>query len=128
MIYAQPGTDDSIITFKPHYDNFIGGEWVKPINGEYFDNISPVNGKPYCKAASSTEADINLALDAAHNVRASWASTSVTERANILHKIADRREQNHQYLAIAETWENGKPVRETLAINQATHSNILLNN
>ncbi|MEH6531955.1 MAG: aldehyde dehydrogenase family protein [Photobacterium frigidiphilum] len=115
MIYAQPGTDNSVITFKSHYDNYIGGEWVKPVSGEYFDNISPVNGQMYCQVARSTEADINLALDAAHNVRAAWAATSVTERSNILLKIADRIEQNLEYLAVAETWENGKPVRETLA-------------
>ncbi|EAS44045.1 aldehyde dehydrogenase [Photobacterium profundum] len=115
MIYAQPGTDNAVITFKSHYDNYIGGEWVKPVSGEYFDNISPVNGQMYCQVARSTEADINLALDAAHNIRATWAATSVTERSNILLKIADRIEQNLEYLAVAETWENGKPVRETLA-------------
>ncbi|CAG22182.1 aldehyde dehydrogenase family protein [Photobacterium profundum] len=114
MIYAQPGTDNAVITFKSHYDNYIGGEWVKPVSGEYFDNISPVNGQMYCQVARSTEADINLALDAAHNIRATWAATSVTERSNILLKIADRIEQNLEYLAVAETWENGKPVRETL--------------
>ena len=115
MIYAQPGTDNAVITFKSHYDNYIGGEWVKPVSGEYFDNVSPVNGQMYCQVARSTEADINLALDAAHNIRAAWAATSVTERSNILLKIADRIEQNLEYLAVAETWENGKPVRETLA-------------
>ncbi|MGF1873977.1 aldehyde dehydrogenase [Photobacterium frigidiphilum] len=115
MIYAQPGTDNAVITFKSHYDNYIGGEWIKPVSGEYFDNISPVNGQMYCQVARSTEADINLALDAAHNIRAAWAATSVTERSNILLKIADRIEQNLEYLAVAETWENGKPVRETLA-------------
>ncbi|MEJ2763418.1 aldehyde dehydrogenase family protein [Photobacterium sp. MCCC 1A19761] len=115
MIYARPGTENAVITFKSHYDNFIGGEWVKPVGGEYFDNISPVNGEAYTKVARSGEADINLALDAAHNARASWAATSVTERANILLKIADRIEQNIEKLAVAETWENGKPVRETLA-------------
>ncbi len=116
MIYAQPGTDNAVITFKPQYDNYIGGEWIKPVSGEYFDNTSPVNGKTYCQVAKSGgEADINLALDAAHSVRASWAATSVTERSNILLKIADRIEQNIELLAVAETWENGKPVRETLA-------------
>lgn len=115
MIYAQPGSENAVVSFKSHYDNYIGGEWVKPRGGEYFDNTSPINGQAYCKVARSSEADINLALDAAHNVRAKCTKTSVTERANILLKIADRIEQNLEELAVAETWENGKPVRETLA-------------
>jgi len=115
MIYAQPGSQDSVVNFKTHYDNFIGGEWVKPVSGEYFENTSPVNGQAYCQVARSGEADINLALDAAHQARPSWAATSVTERSNILLKIADRIEQHIEELAVAETWENGKPVRETLA-------------
>jgi acyl-CoA reductase-like NAD-dependent aldehyde dehydrogenase len=115
MLYAQPGTEGSVVTFRENYENYIGGEWVKPVSGEYFDNISPVNGQVYCKVARSNEADINLALDAAHNIRAKWAATSVTERSNILLKIADRIEQHIEELAVAETWENGKPVRETLA-------------
>ncbi|ORT48602.1 aldehyde dehydrogenase [Vibrio sp. qd031] len=114
MIYAQPGSADSNVSFKSHYDNFIGGEWVKPVEGQYFDNPSPVNGQPYCKVARSGEKDITLALDAAHAVRESWANTSVGERSNILLKIADRIEANLEELAIIETWENGKPVRETL--------------
>ncbi len=83
MIYAQPGTDNAIVSFKSHYDNYIGGEWVKPVDGEYFDNTSPVNGKPYCKVARSKAADISLALDAAHNIRPQWAKRSVTERSNL---------------------------------------------
>lgn len=116
MIYAQPGSHDSVVNFKTHYDNYIGGEWVKPVSGEYFDNTSPVNGQAYCKVARSGEADINLALDAAHNVRASWAATSVTERSNILLKIADRIEQHLEELAVAETWKTAnqyvKPLRQ----------------
>ncbi|MDN3611879.1 aldehyde dehydrogenase family protein [Vibrio ostreicida] len=115
MIYAQPGHQDSIVNLKSHYDNFIGGEWVKPVSGHYFENISPINGQVYCQVARSTQADIDLALDAAHKVRQSWATTSVAERSNLLLKIADRIEQNIEELAVAETWENGKPVRETLA-------------
>ncbi len=115
MIYAQPGTEGSVVSFNSTYNNFIGGEWVAPVKGEYFDNLSPVNGKAFCKVARSTEEDINLALDAAHAARASWGSTSVAERSNILLKIADRVEQHLEELAVAETWENGKPVRETLA-------------
>ncbi|MBL4288316.1 acetaldehyde dehydrogenase ExaC [Vibrio fluvialis] len=115
MIYAQPGTNNAIFNFKSHYDNYIGGQWVKPVNGEYFDNISPVNGQVYCQVARSGAEDINLALDAAHEVRAQWGKTSVAERANVLLKIADRVEANLEKLAFVETWENGKPIRETLA-------------
>ncbi len=115
MIYAQPGTNNAIFNFKSHYDNYIGGQWVKPVNGEYFDNISPVNGQVYCQVARSGAEDITLALDAAHEVRAQWGKTSVAERANILLKIADRVEANLEKLAFVETWENGKPIRETLA-------------
>ncbi|MCK6263687.1 aldehyde dehydrogenase [Vibrio sp. ZSDE26] len=115
MIYAQPGHQDSVVSFNSHYDNYIGGEWVAPVEGKYFDNGSPINGENFCKVARSGEADINLALDAAHSARASWAATSVTERSNILLKIADRIEEHLEELAVAETWENGKPVRETLA-------------
>jgi acyl-CoA reductase-like NAD-dependent aldehyde dehydrogenase len=115
MIYAQPGTEGAIVHFKSHYDNFIGGEWIKPIDGEYFANISPVNGKPFCQVARSKEADVNLALDAAHKIRATWAATSVTERSNLLLKVADRIETHLEELAVVESWENGKPVRETLA-------------
>jgi len=114
MVYAQPGTDGSLITFKERYNNFIGGEWVAPVNGQYFDNPSPVNGQVYCQVARSDAQDIGLALDAAHAARASWAATSVTERSNMLLKIAERIEQNLEYLAVAEAWENGKAIRETL--------------
>lgn len=114
MIYAQPGTSESTITFNAQYQNYIGGEWVNPSRGEYFDNLCPVNGKVYCQVARSTEEDINLALDAAHQARVQWASTSVAERSNILLKIADRIEDNLEELAVVETWENGKPIRETL--------------
>jgi aldehyde dehydrogenase len=114
MVYAQPGTDGSVITFKERYNNFIGGEWVAPVNGQYFDNPSPVNGKVYCQVARSDAQDIGLALDAAHAAKAAWGATSVTERSNMLLKIADRIEQNLEYLAVAEAWENGKAIRETL--------------
>ncbi|MHB9857024.1 aldehyde dehydrogenase [Streptomyces sp. YIM S03343] len=115
MVYAQPGTDGSIVSFAPRYDNFIGGDWVAPVEGRYFDNISPVNGKVFCEVARSSAADIELALDAAHAASQTWGRASTTERANVLNKIADRIEQNLEKLAVAETWENGKPVRETLA-------------
>jgi len=114
MIYAQPGTTDSIVSFKSVYDNYIGGDWVKPVNGQYFSNVSPVNGLEFCQVARSDEADINLALDAAHKVREAWGTTSAGERSNILLRIADVIEQHIEELAVAETWENGKPIRETL--------------
>ena len=100
-------------TFKPRYDNFIGGKFVAPLGGQYFDNISPITGHPFTQAARSQEADINMALDAAHAAADAWGKTSVTTRANILNKIADRMEQNLDLLAYAETVDNGKPIRET---------------
>ncbi|MBF6328213.1 aldehyde dehydrogenase family protein [Nocardia transvalensis] len=115
MIYAKPGTDGSIVEFARRYDNFIGGEWRAPVEGRYFENPSPVDGETFCEVARSTAADIDLALDAAHAAAEAWGVTSVTERANLLNKIADRIEANLERLAVAETWENGKPVRETLA-------------
>ncbi len=114
MAYAFPNTEGSKVQFKERYENFINGEWTAPVKGEYFDNVTPVTGKPFCQVARSTKEDIELALDAAHAAKASWGKTSVTERANILNKIADRIEENLEMLAVAETWENGKAVRETL--------------
>lgn len=114
MIYAQPGQEGSVVSFKSRYENFIGGEWVAPAEGRYFENITPVTGKPFCEVARSSAADVEKALDAAHAARVGWANTSVTDRANILLKIADRVEQNLEMLAVAETWDNGKAVRETL--------------
>jgi aldehyde dehydrogenase len=101
--------------YKKQYANFIGGEWVKPVGGEYFDNISPITGEPFTSIPRSREADIELALDAAHRAKASWGNTSTTERANILNRIADRMEANLQRLAVAESIDNGKPLRETMA-------------
>jgi aldehyde dehydrogenase len=115
MVYVPPNQDGSKVSFRAKYDNFIGGEWVKPVKGQYFANVSPVNGKPFCEIARSTAEDVELALDAAHKAKAAWGKTSPTERANILNKIADRMEANLEKLAVAETWDNGKPVRETLA-------------
>lgn len=114
-VYAAPGQPDSLVTFKSRYENYIGGEWVPPVNGKYFENISPVNGKVFTEVAQSTAEDVELALDAAHKAKESWGRTSVAERALILNKIADRMEQNLEMLAVAETWDNGKAVRETLA-------------
>ncbi|GEB63088.1 aldehyde dehydrogenase [Sinomonas atrocyanea] len=114
-VYAFPGTEGSKVTFKDRYENYIGGEWVAPVGGEYFENITPVTGKVICEVARSQAADIELALDAAHKAAPGWGKTSVAERALILHRIADRIEENLELLAVAETWDNGKPVRETLA-------------
>lgn len=115
MIFANPGSPDSLITFKSQYQNYIGGEWVAPVGGQYFDNVSPVNGAVFCQIPRSDRRDIDLALDAAHAAREAWGKTSVTERSNILLKMADRVEANLEMLAVAETWDNGKAVRETLA-------------
>lgn len=115
MIYAQPGKPGSKVTFKPRYENYIGGKWIAPVKGEYFENVSPVTGKVFCEIARSTADDIELALDAAHEAKDAWGGTSVAERALILNKIADRIEANLEMLAVAETWDNGKPIRETLA-------------
>lgn len=115
MRYPNPNTDGSNVQYKEKYDNFIGGKWVAPTKGEYFENVSPVDGNVFTKIAKSTPEDLELALDAAHAAKTAWGKTSPSERANILLKIADRLEQNLEMLAVAETWENGKPVRETLA-------------
>jgi len=101
--------------YKEKYDNYIGGKWVKPVDGKYFENVTPISGKPFCEVARSNEKDIELALDAAHAARAAWGKTSTTERANILIKIADRMEQNLELISLAETIDNGKPIRETMA-------------
>lgn len=101
--------------FKPHYDNFIGGKWVAPVKGEYFDNISPIDGKPFTRAARSTKEDIELALDAAHAAFPAWSKTAAATRSNLLLRIADVMEANLDYLARVETVDNGKPIRETSA-------------
>lgn len=115
MIFQPPGHPDSLITFKDRYANFIGGEWVAPKQGRYFANESPVTGENFCEIPRSCDQDIQLALDAAHRAFESFGRTSATERSNLLLKIADTIEQNLEMLAVAETWDNGKGVRETLA-------------
>ncbi|MFZ6639678.1 aldehyde dehydrogenase [Undibacterium sp. TC4M20W] len=101
--------------FAKRYDNFIGGKFVAPVKGEYFENISPVIGQAFCEVARSTAEDVELALDAAHAAKVAWGKTSPADRANILNKIADRMEANLSLLATAETIDNGKPIRETMA-------------
>ena len=115
MLYAYPNTEKSPVQFRKKYDNFINGEWVAPLDGEYFDNSSPIDGKVFCQIARSKEADVEAALDAAHAAKDAWGKTSVTERSNMLLKLADGIEANLEAIAIAESYENGKPVRETLA-------------
>jgi aldehyde dehydrogenase len=106
-IYTSP--------FKSRYDNFIGGKYTSPVNGRYFDNVTPITGEKVCEVARSDAADVDLALDAAHAAKEAWGSKSASERSNILLKIADRIEENLELIATAETWDNGKPIRETMA-------------
>ncbi|NIZ07905.1 aldehyde dehydrogenase [Pseudooceanicola sp. HF7] len=101
--------------FKTRYDNFIGGKFVAPVEGQYFDNITPITGEVVCQVARSGAADVELALDAAHAAKEAWGKTAAAERSNILLKIADRIEENLDIIATAETWDNGKPIRETTA-------------
>ncbi|WP_433725246.1 aldehyde dehydrogenase [Actinoplanes sp. CA-051413] len=114
-IYSPPGSDGAVVSYESRYDHWIGGEYVPPVKGQYFENPSPVNGQNFCEIARGTADDVERALDAAHGAADAWGRTSVSERANILNKIADRMEANLEQLAVAETWENGKPVRETMA-------------
>ncbi len=113
--YAAPGEPGSAVTYRSRYDNFIGGEYVPPVKGQYFENLTPVTGQPFTEVARGTAEDVERALDAAHSAAPAWGKTSPAERANILNRIADRMEANLDALAVAETWDNGKPVRETLA-------------
>jgi aldehyde dehydrogenase len=101
------------LKLKQRYDNFIGGEWVAPVKQQYYVNLTPITGEPLCEVASSSAEDIELALDAAHQAKDAWGRTSVQDRANLLNKVADRMEANIELLANAETWDNGKPIRET---------------
>ncbi|WP_059102859.1 acetaldehyde dehydrogenase ExaC [Shouchella shacheensis] len=113
--YTRPGEEGSLITFKKHYDNYIGGEWRAPVHGRYFENVSPVTGEVFCEIARSNAEDVDLAIDAAHAAKDNWGQTPPAKRAAILHTIADRITENKEMLAVAETWDNGKSVRETLA-------------
>ena len=115
MIYAYPGSEGSVVSFKPKYENFINGQWVAPVKGNYFTNTTPVTGEVICEIPRSSSEDIELALDAAHGAKEAWGKTSVQDRSRVLLKIADRIEENLEKIAVAETWDNGKPVRETLA-------------
>jgi len=113
-VYARPGAADALMSFPGRYENFIGGQWVAPAEGRYFEALSPVNGQPFCEVARSSAADVDKAIDAAHAAAPAWGKTSVAERAVLLNKIADVIEANLEKLALAESWDNGKPIRETL--------------
>ena len=93
-VYAQPGTEGSIVNFRERYDNFIGGEWVAPADGEYMDNITPVTGEVFCQVARGKEADIDKAVEAAEKAFESWGKTSAAERSLVLLRIADIIEEN----------------------------------
>jgi len=111
----HPGKLSESASFRPRYGNYIGGRWVEPASGQYFENVTPVTGRVFCEIPRSNAQDIDRALDAAHAARASWGQTSPTYRANIMIQIAQRMEDNLDMLALAETWDNGKPIRETTA-------------
>ncbi|QFU86132.1 aldehyde dehydrogenase family protein [Amycolatopsis sp. YIM 10] len=113
--YAAPNTEGSVVNYETRYDHYIGGEYVAPAKGQYFENPSPITGKAFTEIARGTADDIEKALDAAEGAAPAWARTSPEDRAGVLLKIADRMEQNLEKIAVAESWENGKPVRETLA-------------
>ena len=113
-VYARPGTEGAAMAFQSRYDNFNGGQWVAPTAGRYFENRTPVTGEVFCEVARSDADDIDKALDAAHAAAPAWGKTSPAERALILNRIADRMEANLESLAVAESWDNGKPIRETL--------------
>ena len=115
MSAIQPGSYGFPVTIRKRYDNFIGGEWVAPLSGQYFENVTPVTGQVICEIARSNAADVDRALDAAHAAKKMWGKTSTAERGRILEKIAQRIEDNLELLATVETWDNGKPIRETMA-------------
>jgi aldehyde dehydrogenase len=113
-IYSRPGTSGAVMAFESRYENWIGGEWTPPSSGQYFENLTPVTGEAFCEVARSTSADIDRALDAAHAAAPAWGKVAPAQRALILNRIADRIEANLESIALAESWDNGKPIRETL--------------
>lgn len=115
MRYANPNSEGALLSFRSRYGNYINGEFVAPSDGKYFENITPITGQPFCDMPRSNAKDIDRALDAAHAAAPAWGKTAVADRANRLNAIAERMEQNLEMLAVAETWDNGKAVRETLA-------------
>src|ERR1700678_2885701 len=115
MTALQPGTYGFPVSIKKKYGNYIGGEWVAPLSGQYFENPTPVTGETLCEIPRSNAADVDRALDAAHAAKRAWGKTSVAERSRLLNQIAQRMEDNLELLATVETWDNGKAIRETLA-------------
>ena len=115
VVYATPGGPDSPVEVKPRYDNFIGGSFEPPVKGAYSSNLTPATGRAFTEVPASSAEDIELALDAAHAAFETWSEASATERSRVLNRVADAIEENRVSLAIAESWDNGKPVRETLA-------------
>lgn len=115
MTALRPGEYGYPISIRPRYENFIGGEWVAPASGQYFENVTPVTGKVLCEIPRSNATDVDRALDAAHAAKIAWGKTSTSERGRMLEKIALRMEENMEMLATVETWDNGKPIRETMA-------------
>lgn len=113
-VYARPGAEGSVMSYPSRYENFIGGQWVAPAGGQYFENRTPVTGQVFCEIARSDASDVEKALDAAHAAAPAWGKTAPAARARVLNLIADRMEQNLEAIAVAESWDNGKPVRETL--------------
>ena len=113
--FAAPGESGAKMSYQSRYDHWIGGEFVAPVRGQYFENPTPITGQTFCEVARGTAEDVEAALDAAHAAAPAWGRTAAGERANVLNRIADRMEQNLEALAVAESWENGKPIRETMA-------------
>ncbi|WP_434449099.1 aldehyde dehydrogenase family protein [Lentzea sp. E54] len=112
--YAAPGQPGSVVAYRPRYDHFIGGDYVSPVSGEYFENVTPVTGEVFTEVARGTDADRARALHAASSAAPAWGNTTARVRATVLGEVADRIEEHATELAVAETWDNGKPVREAL--------------
>src|SRR5258708_12838350 len=113
-VYARPGAEGSVMSFQPRYENYIGGEWVAPAAGRYFENASPVTGQVFCEIPRSDEADVEKALDAAHAAAPAWGKKAAAERAVILNKIANRIEENLEPIPLAPPWAHANPIPHTL--------------
>ncbi|MVZ91802.1 aldehyde dehydrogenase [Dietzia kunjamensis] len=114
-VFSQPGSADAVMSYESRYDHYIGGEWVAPVKGEYFENVTPITGQVFCEVGRGTAEDIEAALDAAWAAAPAWGASSATERSLVLLRIADRMEENLEKIALAESWDNGKAIRECLA-------------
>ena len=114
-VFSQPGSADAVMSFESRYEHYIGGEWVAPVKGEYFENVAPQTGQVFCEVGRGTSEDIEAALDAAWAAAPAWGASSAAERSLVLLRIADRMEENLEKIALAESWDNGKAIRECLA-------------